>query len=98
MTLTTKRYYRKAFDIVRVIIHEWDPYGLLASGSPGDEFDSEIAAIVRQIPRIDSETDAALAISRVFSSSFEPELFRPESCAKMGARLYQALKASGFSE
>lgn len=92
----TKRAYRKAFDMVRAIIHEWDPYGLLASGSPGDEFDSEIAAIVRQIPRINSEIDAALAISRVFSSSFEPEPFTPESCVRVGARLYQALKANGF--
>ena len=58
---------------------------------PTDEFDREIAAVVAQIPRIGSPTDAAHVLSRVFSSAFEPNRFRPERCAAAGADLYAAL-------
>ena len=59
--MLTKGDYKKACDIVRAVIHAWDPYSLLASGCPADEFESEIASVVAQIPRINSETDAASA-------------------------------------
>jgi hypothetical protein len=70
--------WKGAVEIARSIINEWDPHALLASGAPDDEFESEIASIVRQLPRIRSRNDAVLAIARVFSSAFEPDCFRPE--------------------
>lgn len=33
------------FDAVRGVIHQWDPYSLLALGCPTDEFDAEIQAV-----------------------------------------------------
>jgi len=81
---------------VREVVHRWDPYGLLAGGCSPDEFDREIASVVAQIPRIHSRNDAAHALSRVFSSAFEPERFRPEDCAWAGAELYDALSAEGL--
>jgi hypothetical protein len=89
--LHTKRDYKRAFDTVRAVIHEWDPYGLLKTGAPEDEFDSEIASIARQIPQIQSSGDATHVVSRVFSSSFEARLFKPESCTEVGEKLYRAL-------
>ena len=65
----------KATEVVRQVIHEWDPYGLLAMGAPQDEWDSEIRSLVDQVGRIACEKDAALAISRIFSSAFQPEGF-----------------------
>ena len=86
-----KAIFHQRFDLVRKVIHQWDPYRLLESGSPGDEFDGEIMAVVRQIDRIHSATDASQVISRVFSSSFEPEMFQVEQCRDVGHKLYEAL-------
>jgi hypothetical protein len=88
----TKRDYENVFGVVRAVIHKWDPYGLLAGGAPQEEFDREIASVVSQIPRISSTEDAANVVSRVFSSSFEPDIFRVEHCTEVGENLYLALK------
>jgi hypothetical protein len=86
-----KRLYEKALEGVRCVIHEWDPYSLLAGGAPKDEFDSEISAVVGQLGRIHSAEDACHVISRVFSSSFEPDLFKLEHCRAVGKRLFDVL-------
>jgi hypothetical protein len=75
--------YTHTLNIVKESIHRIDPYGLLASGCPQDEFDSEIRAITLQIPRCESSKDIAHAIARVINSSFsletKPEEFELES-------------------
>ena len=91
-----KRRYNLALEITRVIVHEWDPYGLIKGGAPHDEFDREIASIVSQIHRIQSSNDAVEVVSRVFSSSFEPHLFKPEQCKHVGEKLHQALESKGL--
>jgi hypothetical protein len=94
--MKTRGDYDRAIGVVREVVLRWDPYGLLAGGSPPDEFDSEIAAVVTQVPRIRSRSDATHALARVFSSAFEPERFRPEDCAAAGAELYDALSSAGL--
>ncbi len=91
-----KADYKLALQVVGAVVREWDPYSLLASGCPADEFDSEIASMVSQIPRIKSEQDAALALSRVFTSAFEEERFTREKCQEAGAKLFAALLANGL--
>jgi Domain of unknown function (DUF1871) len=88
--------YDRAFAVVRDVIHEWDPYALIGGGAPPDEWDGEIASLVAQIPRIKSQNDAADAVSRVFSSAFQPEGFSPADCAEVGRRLYSSLADSGL--
>jgi hypothetical protein len=94
--MKTKPDYKVKFQVIRLIINKWDPYGLLKSGAPQDELDREVASIAGQIPRIQSAKDAAYAVSRVFSSSFEPHLFKPNDCMNVGAKLYQALLEGGL--
>ena len=91
-----KQQYREMSTIVARVIAEWDPYALLAEGAPRNEFDAEIASVVAQIPRIASATDATNVVSRVFSSSFEPDAFTPEVCAKVGKRLFAELESHGY--
>jgi hypothetical protein len=91
-----KQQYRELLALVTRVIAEWDPYALLAGGAPRDEFDAEIASVVTQVQRIKSAADAAHVVSRVFSSSFEPDLFTPEACAQVGKRLFAELQARGF--
>ena len=71
--MKTKADYRLALQVVGAAVRDWDPYSLLAGGCPVDEFDAEVASVVAQIPRIKSEHDATLALSRVFSSAFESD-------------------------
>ena len=85
-------HYKRIESIVRRVIHEWDPYSLLAGGAPEDEFDGEIRSVVRQVDRIGSPADAAHLISQVFSSAFEAERFAPADCRESGERLYRALR------
>ena len=96
--MKTKKEDAKALEIVRNIVHEWDPYQLLASGAPIEEFDSELKALVSQLPSIHSAADAAHALSRVFSSAFQAEKFTPEKCSDAGKKLYRALCEAGFDE
>lgn len=93
-----RREREKAFDAVRSVIHQWDPYDLLAGGAPADEFDSEISAVVNQLHRVRSPLDAAHAISRVFSSSFSSPSFTVEECRAVGERLHQTLVERGILE
>ncbi len=91
-----KRRYAQLTAAIGRVIAEWDPYSLLAHGAPSDEFDSEVSSVAAQVKSIKSELDAALVISRVFSSSFEPQLFTPEACTAVGKRLHTELTAHGF--
>lgn len=93
-----KKRCENAFDAVRSVIYEWDPYNLLADGAPRDEFDKEINAVVRQLERIRSSYDASHVVSRVFSSSFESETFQIENCRAVGERLYNVLIERGILE
>jgi len=91
-----KATYNRALQAVGSVIREWDPYTLIAGGAPEDEFDSEIAGVVTQIPRIKTEKEAVLALSRVFSSAFEAARFTPEQCTEAGKKLFAALSTNGF--
>lgn len=95
-TKLNKAAYERALQVVGSVVQEWDPYSLIAGGAPEDEFDSEIAGVAAQIPRIKTEKEAALALSRVFSSAFEPESFTPEKCMSAGKKLFAALRAAGL--
>jgi hypothetical protein len=81
--MKNKADYALALQVVKAVIHQWDPYSLMTGG----EFDSEIASVVAQIPRIKSEHDATLALSRVFSSA---------ECAPVGIQLYAALSSNSL--
>ena len=89
--MRTRIDYDRAFGVVRDLVARWDPYSLLAGGAPEDEFDSEVRSVVQQIPRIRSANDATHVISRVFSSAFEPSLFKPEDCTEVGNELFHVL-------
>lgn len=88
--------YEKALVIVCSVVRAWDPYCLLEGGAPSDEFDAEIAQLVTHIPRISTPTDAAQAISTVFSAAFDPGLFTPAQCTDLGQELFARLVEAGL--
>jgi len=91
-----RRDYEQALQVVGQVMRAWDSYSLLAEGAPADEFDTEIALLVARVPNIHSATDAAHAISAIFSKAFEPRLFTPEACAEPGAQLFAKLDQTGL--
>jgi hypothetical protein len=91
-----KKQYDELFALVAAVINEWDPYALLSAGAPRHEFDGEVAMVVAQVSRIKSAADAADVISRVFSSSFEPESFTSEASGRVSERLFAQLRTQGF--
>jgi hypothetical protein len=94
--MRTRSDYDRAFAVVRDVIHDWDPYGLVGGGARADEWDSEVASLVTEIPRMNSQNDAAHAVSRVVSSAFQSEGFSPADCAQVGKRLYSSLADAGL--
>jgi hypothetical protein len=89
--LSNRDDYDRAFAVVRKVIAVWDPYDLIGGGAPADEWDSAVAKIVAQIPRIGNANDAANAVSSTFSNELERTGFSPEECAVVGRQLFQAL-------
>jgi hypothetical protein len=89
--------YDAALHIVGAVVRSWDPCGLISSGAPTYEFDSEIAQLVTLVPSISSPSAAAAALSSVFSASFEPELFSPAQCSVPGQELFAKLAAAGLA-
>ncbi|QHJ70909.1 DUF1871 family protein [Planococcus halotolerans] len=57
--------------IVKSIIDDWDPIGLLDLGCPEDEYDPEIRDIVALLPHVKSVDELALRIRQVFIKWFE---------------------------
>jgi hypothetical protein len=60
--------------IVKEIIDEWDPIGLLNMGCPIDEYDPEIRDIVQLLRNINSVDELAIEINKVFIKWFEEDL------------------------
>jgi len=87
--------YEKAIEVTRTVMRGWDPYCLIEEGAPGDEFDAEIEKLVTYIPRIQCATDAAQAISEVFSAAFETDGFSAAQCAEPGDKLLLVLSLPG---
>jgi hypothetical protein len=94
--MRTSGEYDRVLTVVRKVIHEWDPYLLIGNGAPLNEFDQEIAQLTAQASRIHSASDAAKAISRIFTSAFHAEGFSETDCAEVGKNLYSQLVALGF--
>ncbi len=88
----TRADYDSTLEVVGAVINAWDPYSLLAGGAPRDEFYMEVARLVTRIPHIHSVADASREVSAVFARYFGPDEFSVDSCAEVGARLFDELQ------
>jgi hypothetical protein len=89
--MKTRSDYDAALNVVASVINAWDPYSLIEGGSPSDEFEAEVAALVPRIRHMHSEGDAAREIATVFVKAFD-STFTPEACGRVGAQLYSRLQ------
>ena len=88
--------YQRACTIVRAIIAEWRPFAWAPTDPTDPEFNGEIKAIAKQLPRMKTSRDVAEAISRVFSSSFDRDRFPVEVCIRPGEALWRQLRKDGL--
>jgi hypothetical protein len=86
-----RREYEQAVEIIGDVIRAWDPFSLMADGAPADEFDDQIAKITARVPTFRRSSDAAEAVSAVFSEAFGSETFSPADCAKPGEQIFTGL-------
>lgn len=77
--------------VVKSIIDEWDPIGLLNLGCPEDEYDPEIKDIVALLPNVKSVDELALRIRQVFIKWFE-EFISIEKCYPVASKIWEAAK------
>jgi hypothetical protein len=93
---TQKAEYHELLALVARVVAEWDPYALLDSGAPRDEFAHEVALIAAQVPRVKSAREAGRVIAEVFSAAFDPKSCSVEVCSTVGERLFAELIQNGF--
>lgn len=74
-------------DIVRKVIHEWNPFGLLPH-APDDEFDSEIKRVTESLADANTVEELASRIQEIFSISFG-EPFGYEECFKKAKQIWK---------
>jgi hypothetical protein len=86
-----KRKYKKLFDELNVIICSWDPYGLIRSGAPKDEWYEEVTSILAGLRQTSSKSndDVIDLVQNVFSKAFSKEDFPRERCEQVGNEIYE---------
>ncbi len=83
------RKYQQLFDELNAIICSWDPYGLIKSGAPKDEWSGEVTSILAGLCHIllKSNDDVIDLIQDVFSKAFSKEEFPRERCEQVGKEI-----------
>ncbi|SDH74259.1 protein of unknown function [Alteribacillus persepolensis] len=64
---------KKACNVVKKHIDEWDAMNLLAGGAPLDEYDIETKQIVEALPEIKHFSELAEKIKEIFDNMFDEE-------------------------
>jgi hypothetical protein len=98
LALRNRIDYDRAVAVVRSVINTWDPYRVVSSGGPLDEWESEVASLVTEIPRISSAQDAAQAVARTFSRALGANGFSAQDCEAVGTKLFEELVNAGILE
>jgi len=85
------------YEVVKNLIDEWDPYGLLNINCPNDEYEYEIKEIVKNIYLESSINEIANKISQIFIKSFnEPDIFCIENCLNVSKLIKKKMEDNLF--
>ncbi len=64
----------RTYLIIKKVIDEWDPVGLLEDGAPDDEYNPEISRLVNEIKDIDSAKELGKHIYDLFLKMFGDDM------------------------
>lgn len=92
-----KKKYKRLIQLVKEIIDQWDPIGLLLF-CPPDEYDMEIECIAAIATKDIDVGTLALEIQAIFQKYFGSDTFRNDydECLKTAIILKQKLQEEGF--
>jgi hypothetical protein len=82
-----REQYFNLFNMVKKIINECDPIGLLPS-APDDEYEMEIGKIVPLLNKIGSENALTEEISKIFNKAFGWD-FTNEKCLSIAKKIWE---------
>jgi len=85
-----KEKYNKIFNIVKEIVNDWDPVGLLHS-APEDEYEIEITRIVSLLNKVDSVYTLSDGLGKVFTKAFDCS-FPKEECLPIAQKIWKETK------
>ncbi len=85
-----KEKYNATFNIVKKIVNEWDPVGLLPS-APDDEYEFEIARIVSLLSNVDTVNTLSDGIAQIFTKAFGWS-FSEEECLPVSRKIWAETK------
>jgi hypothetical protein len=84
------RAYKATFLIIRSVINEHDPVGLMEAGCPDDEYDAEVTTILARLPRASSVDDVKMILYQEFDRAFGPSSTRPSAYESASRDVWQA--------
>jgi hypothetical protein len=93
-----QRSYKEIIELVATVVNEWDPYDLISVGAPDNEFAHEVAQIAAKVHEINTPSELAEVISKVFSISFGSEYFSVTACMQVAGQLFTVLQTHGLLE
>jgi hypothetical protein len=85
-----KEKYNKLFNVVKKIVNDWDPIGLLPS-APDDEYEFEVAKIVSLLNKVDSVEYLSDGIATIFTKAFD-RIFTNEDCLPVAQKIWRDTK------
>ena len=85
-----KEKYDKTFKLIKRIINNWDPIGLLPS-APDDEYEMEIGRIVSLLNKAESVNVFAGGISSTFNKYFDVNI-TDEECLPVAQKIWEAVE------
>jgi hypothetical protein len=85
-----KEKYNELFKLVKKIVNDLDPIGLLPS-APDDEYEMEIGRIVALLSRVDSVDALAEGIGVIFTKAFDWS-FTKEECLSIAQKIWEDVK------
>ncbi|WP_152394271.1 DUF1871 family protein [Paenibacillus guangzhouensis] len=84
------------FTVVKEIIDNWDPIGLLAIHCPDDEYESEIREIVTALSYTTNAEELASKINNILYQAFEEDFKKSNDCNVIAHEILRALHERGL--
>ena len=82
--------YKRQFSIIKQIVNDVDPIGLISGGAPEDEYESEIVSVISLI-NDKRDTNKVDQIISIFNESFGQEVGDSKQYELMANKILQAL-------
>lgn len=83
-------HFKRAFVKTRTVFNEWDPYDLIKSGAPEDEYDDYVHNVLSGLINNSNDLEIAEQLNRKLSEAFE-KYFTVEECLNIIKKMKRVL-------